>query len=332
MKFQVAVLSVLLLLPGVAQAQNGLGAPYPVIERTWATLPAGQAWGASAGIERGPRGEIWAIDRCGATSCDGSDRAPIVLLDPETGKPIRSIGAGLFVFPHGLHVDNRGNVWVTDAAIAKDGTKGMQVLKLSPTGQVLLLLGVAGQRGSDGAHFNAPSDVITAPNGDIFVADGHGPVAGTIPAGLGMRMMKFDARGKFLLQWGSTGARAGEFNTPHALALDARGRLFVADRSNNRLQIFTQGGRFIADWKQFGRPSGFHIAGDRLYAIDSESTEANHPGGWKKGVWIGSITRGLPNAFVPDEVAGEGVVVAPNGNMYGAVNAAPRGITRYRNK
>ena len=264
----------LLLCTFAAQAQNGLSAPYPVVQRQWAKPPVGEGWGASAGIERGPRGEIWAIDRCGANGCDGSDRNPIVLLDPDSGQPIRSIGAGLFVFPHGLHVDRAGNIWVTDGAVSKDSTKGLQVMKLSPTGEVLLRLGTAGQRGDDGAHFQSPSDVITAPNGDLF----------------------------------------------------------VADRSNNRIQIFDQAGKFIAAWKQFGRPSGFYIAGDRLHAIDADSSPANHPGEWKKGVWIGSISRGLPDAFVPDDQAGEGVVVAPNGNMYGAVNVAPRGITRYLSK
>jgi DNA-binding beta-propeller fold protein YncE len=327
-----AVLS-LVFCSVAAQAQNGLTAPYPVVQRQWATAPVTGPWGATAGIERGPRGEIWAIDRCGGTDCDGSDRNPIVLLDPDTGKPIRSIGAGLFVVPHGLHVDARGNIWVADAAASKDKTKGLQVVKLSPEGKVLLRLGVAGQAGSDSAHFQSPGDVVTAPNGDIFVADGHGAAAGgLIPTGLPMRMMKFDAKGNFIKQWGRTGKQAGDFDTPHALALDARGRLYVADRSNNRIQIFTQDGKFIAEWKQFGRPSGFYIAGDRLYVIDADSSEANHPGGWKKGVWIGSIARELPDSFVPDDHAGEGVVVAPNGNMYGAVNVAPRGITRYLKK
>jgi DNA-binding beta-propeller fold protein YncE len=143
-----------------------------------------------------------------------------------------------------------------------------------------------------------------------------------------MRVMKFDAHGKFIKAWGKPGSKPGEFNNPHALALDGQGRLYVADRYNNRIEIFTQDGKFITEWKQFGRPSGFYIAGDRLYAIDADSTEAIHPG-WKKGVWIGSISKALPDSFIPDDQAGEGVVVAPNGNMYGAVNVAPRGITRY---
>ncbi|HVV27583.1 MAG TPA: peptidyl-alpha-hydroxyglycine alpha-amidating lyase family protein [Rhizomicrobium sp.] len=330
MKFRLAL--AIAAFPLCVQAgtlSSSLPSPYAVPEHQWATPPAGEEkWGSTAGIERGPHGEIWAIDRCGANSCDGSDHAPIVQLDMATGKPVRSIGAGLFVFPHGLHVDRQGNVWVTDGAVSKDGTKGLQVIKLSPDGKVLMRLGTAGQRGDDATHFQSPSDVITAPNGDIFVTDGHAPIAPIIPAGLDMRVMKFAGDGKFIKQWGRAGTGKGEFNNPHALAFDARGRLLVADRANNRIQIFDQDGKFLDEWKQFGRPSGFYVAGDRLYAIDADSTEAIHPG-WKKGVWIGSISKALPDAFVPDDAAGEGVVVGPNGNMYGAVNVAPRGITRY---
>jgi DNA-binding beta-propeller fold protein YncE len=327
-----ALLALLLLtplLPGVAQAQD-IPAPYGAAQNQWGKPQSGE-WGSSAGLERGPKGEIWAIDRCGANSCDGSDKNPILLVDPQTGRSIRGIGAGLFVFPHGLHVDRAGNIWVTDGAVSKDGAKGVQVIKLSPDGKVLMRLGVAGQRGNDESRFGSPSDVVTAPNGDIFVADGHGAIANLIPANLNMRVLKFDRTGKFIKQWGKTGAGKSEFNTPHALALDRAGRLFVADRSNNRIQIFTQDGIFIDDWRQFGRPSGFYIAGDRLHAIDADSNATNHPG-WKKGIWIGSISKGLPDSFVPDEQAGEGVVVTPDGALLGAVNVAPRGITKYSRK
>ena len=328
MKLRLA-LAALFILPLGAQAQ--IPSPYGEPEHNWAMPPSGGAWGSSAGIVRGPHGEIWAIDRCGANSCDGSDHAPIVELNTTTGKAIKAIGAGLFVFPHGLHVDRHGDIWVTDGAISKDGTKGLQVLKLSPAGKVLLRLGTAGVRGDDASHFGSPNNVTTAPNGDIFVSDGHAPIVPFIPAKLDMRIMKFAPDGTFIKQWGSPGAGAGEFNNPHALAFDAKGRLLVADRYNNRIEIFDQDGKFLTEWKQFGRPSGFYIAGDRLYAIDADSTEAIHPG-WHKGVWIGSISRALPDAFVPDDQAGEGVVVAPNGNMYGAVNVAPHGITRYLKK
>ena len=193
MKFAIALAFVCLPMAALAQ---GLNQPYGAPDHQWATPPAGAPWGSSAGIERGPHGEIWAIDRCGANSCDGSDKAPIVQLDMATGKPIKSIGAGLFVFPHGLHIDRHGNIWVTDGAISKDGSKGLQVTELSPSGKVLMQLGTAGQRGEDGTHFLSPSDVITAPNGDIFVTDGHAPIAPIIPAGLDMRVVKFDSHGK----------------------------------------------------------------------------------------------------------------------------------------
>jgi hypothetical protein len=327
-----SVIALAFILSPVAALAQDLPSPYGAPEHQWAKPPTGTAWGSSAGIERGPHGEIWAIDRCGANSCDGSDRAPVVMLDTKTGKAIKAIGAGLFVFPHGLHVDRKGDIWVTDGAISKDGSKGLQVIKLSPEGKVLMRLGTAGQRGDDDTHFQSPSDVITTPNGDIFVSDGHAPIVPFIPAGLDMRVMKFSKDGKFLKQWGKPGSGPGEFNNPHALALDGNGRLYVADRANNRIQIFTQDGKLITEWKQFGRPSGFYIAGDRLYAIDADSTEAIHPGGWKKGVWIGSIRQAKAEAFVPDDAAGEGVVVAPDGNMYGAVNVAPHGITRYLNQ
>src|SRR5436190_159086 len=194
-----SALAALLLLTVSAQAQS-IPAPYAAGEHKWGTPEGGGDWGSSAGLERGPKGEIWAIDRCGANSCDGSNKNPILLLDPKTGKPIRGIGAGLFVFPHGLHVDRAGNIWVTDGSVSKDGTKGVQVIKLAPDGKVLLRLGTAGQRGDDSSHFGSPSDVITAPNGDIFVADGHAPIANTIPANLTMRIMKYDRTGKSLKQ------------------------------------------------------------------------------------------------------------------------------------
>ena len=326
MKFTIAL--ALACLPTAALADDAIPSPYGAPEHQWASPPSGQ-WGSTAGIQRGPHGEIWAIDRCGANSCDGSDHAPIIQLDLKTGKAVKAIGAGLFVFPHGLHVDRHGNVWVTDGAISKDGSKGLQVTELSPEGKVLMQIGTAGQRGDDETHFQSPSSVITNAKGEIFVTDGHAPIAPFIPAGLDMRVMKFDAHGKFIKQWGKAGSGPSEFSNPHALALDGQDRLYVADRANNRIQIFTQDGKLITEWKQFGRPSGFYITGDRLYAIDADSTEALHPGGWKKGVWIGSIARAKADAFVPDDQAGEGVVVGPDDNMYGAVNVAPRGITRY---
>ena len=327
-------IAALALWSGCALAQSpplasaGLPDPFGAPVTNWASPEGGGEWGSSAGIERGPHGEIWAIGRCGVNSCDGSDLAPIHELDMATGKPIKSIGAGLFVFPHGLYVDKDGDIWVTDGAVSKDGTKGLQVVKLSPDGKVLMRLGTAGVAAGDESHFQSPTDVVVAANGDIFVADGHGP-SPVIPESNVARIVKFDKNGKFLKQWGSEGSGPVQFSNPHALALDSKGRLFVADRGNARTEVFDQDGKLLADWKQLGRPSGFYIdPKDTIYAIDADSTDATNPG-FHKGVWIGSAATGKPTGFVPDDQAGEGVVIAPDGNMYGAVNVAPHGITKY---
>jgi streptogramin lyase len=319
------------------QVESGAGLPnpYQAPVAQWGTLPDGRTWGSTAGIEVGPRGEIWAIDRCGGNRCDGSNLPAVHLLDLSSGRPLKSIGAGLFVYPHGLHVDADGNLWITDGSASKDGTKGHQVLKLSPDGKVLMRLGTAGVAGGGPSHLTAPTDVVTAPNGDIFVADGHGGASATVKPDYVTRIVKFSKDGTFIKQWGKVGTGPGEFRTPHALAMDSRGRLMVADRGNARIQVFDSEGRFLAEWKQFGRPSGIFIdSNDRLYAVDADSTKANHPG-WKKGIRIGSARDGKVEAFIPghqtdnpEGTAGESIVIDAAGNMYAAENTL-RGITKY---
>jgi hypothetical protein len=296
--------------------------PFGPPQRQWAKLADGKAWGTTAGIEIGPHGEIWAIDRCGDGTCDGSNMAAVHQIDPKTGRPIRSIGAGLFAMPHGLHVDKDGNVWVTDAAIAKKGgkPKGQQVVKLSPEGKVLMRLGTAGISGGGPTHFHDPGDVITAPNGDIFVADGHGTVALDLPADTVTRIIKFTPDGKFIKAWGSLGSGKGQFRNPHALAFDSKGRLLVADRVNGRIQVFDQDGKWLTEYRTFNHPSGLFITRDgTLYASDYNSEG-------QKGIYIGDPLTGILRAFVPDAEAGEGVALGPDGVLY---EATPTGITRF---
>jgi DNA-binding beta-propeller fold protein YncE len=314
------VLAALTTTAQTAIAQTSLPDPFGPPQRQWAKLPDGHAWGTTAGIEIGPHGEIWAIDRCGGTSCDGSMRAAVHQIDPKTGRPLRSIGAGLFAMPHGLHVDKDGNVWVTDAAISKDKSKGQQVIKMSPDGKVLMRLGKAGISGGGPDLFHDPGDVTTAPNGDIYVADGHGTVAPDLPPDTITRIIKFSPDGKFIKAWGSLGSGKSQFRNPHALVFDSQGRLLVADRVNGRIQVFDQNGKWLTEYRQFNHPSGLFIAkDDTLYATDYNSEG-------QKGTYIGSAKTGKVTAFVPDAEAGEGIALAANGMLYAAT---PTGVTRF---
>jgi sugar lactone lactonase YvrE len=313
-----------------AQPANSQPNPYRTVEG-WAKMPEGRTWGATSAVEVDPDGRsIWVGERCGANTCAGSSLAPILLFD-ESGRLTRSFGAGVIVWPHGIHVDRSGNVWVTDAR-ARDG-KGHQVFKFSPDGKLLLTLGKAGVSGEGPDVFNQPSDVVVAASGDVFVADGHDDNTNT-------RIVKFSKDGKFIKAWGKRGSAPGEIDTPHGLAFDSRERLFVADRGNNRIQIFDQDGKFLDEWKQFGRPSGIYIdKNDVLYVADSESNSKTNPG-WKRGIRIGSAKDGKVTAFIPDPEpdpekvvtsGSEGVAADARGNIYGA-EVGPRALKKYVKK
>ncbi len=315
-----------------AGAQMTAPNPYRAVEGVWAELPDGRSWGATSAVYPAPDGEhIWVAERCGANLCVESDVDPVLLFDSE-GNVVRSFGAGLFAWPHGIFVDAEGSVWVTDAvgyAPVPDGW-GHVIYKFSPDGELLMTLGKKGVAGDGPDTFNKPSDVLVAPSGDIFVADGH-------DTGGNNRIVKLAADGTFIKAWGTTGSEAGEFRDPHALAMDSQGRLFVADRGNSRIQIFDQDGNHLETWTQFGRPSGLFIdANDILYAADSESN-ARRNRGWKRGIYIGSAIDGWVTALIPDPEpdpdnagtsAAEGVAVDAAGNIYGA-EVGPRMLRKY---
>lgn len=290
------------------------------LNQSYFKLPANRAIGSTAGLAIDPDGSsIWVFDRCGANNCVGSDFSPIMQFDL-AGNLLTSFGSDLFIRPHGNHVDKDGNIWVADGE-GPDGTdprrdgKGHQVFKFSPNGEILMTLGKAGVSGDASNLFNQPSSVYIAPNGDIFVGDGHGGQSNA-------RIVKFSADGKFIKTWGSRGTGPGEFETPHALAMDSQGRLFVGDRGNNRVQIFDQEGNFLAEWNQFGRPSGMYIDNnDMLYVTDSSSSPRNNPG-FERGIRIGSVLDGVVSTFIddPDEVGTqEGVTADAAGNVYGSL-------------
>ncbi|OFW16070.1 MAG: hypothetical protein A3F70_12255 [Acidobacteria bacterium RIFCSPLOWO2_12_FULL_67_14] len=317
-----AVVAGVTIAAGVASGQsaapNSQPNPYRTIQN-WSKLP-GRTIGQMATIDIDRQGNIWVIERCGGTSCADKPDAPAVAFNA-SGDLVKSIGAGIFAQPHGIGIDRDGNIWVTDTQNVPG--KGQQVHKFSPDGTLLLSLGTAGVPGDGPGTFNGPSDVAVAPNGDIFVGDGHG-------GNTNARIVKFSRDGKFIKTWGRRGTGPGDFGTPHGLAFDSKGRLFVADRDNNRVQIFNQDGEFLAEWTQFGRPSGLHIdANDTLYVADSQSDGEKQNPPFRRGIRIGSARDGSVTAFIPfwnpdpKASAPEGVITDAAGNLYTAGNNFP---------
>ncbi len=297
--------------------------PYRATVSDFLKLPPGRAMGSSSAVAVDSKGNVWVFDRCGANSCAGSDLDPIMEFDA-SGRFIQAFGRGRFIFPHGLYIDAHDHLWVADE-LARDG-KGADVLEFDQSGKLLRTLGKPGVQGDGPSNFSEPSTVLVAPNGNIFVVDGHDAGPGH-PA----RVVKFDRNGKFLTQWGGHGVAAGQFDSLHCLAMDQEGRLYVGDRWNSRIQVFDQSGKLLSILTQFGRPSGCYIdKHDVLYVTDSESRVpfgyGYHPG-WKRGVRVGSIRDGIVTAFVPEDTldpdkyatsGGEGIWVDAHGAIYSA--------------
>ena len=327
--------------------------PYRTVEG-WAKMPQGRTWGSLSAVAIDRDGvSVWVAERCAANSCVGSDLDPVIKFDAN-GNFVRSFGKGMIGSPHGIDVDRDGNIWVTDCSCLGGGgrggrgrggdsavrgappapapTNGHQIYKFSPEGRLLLTLGKAGG-GREPEFLWQPNDVLVAPNGDIYVAEGHSSAA-TANA----RILKFDRTGKLLHTFGARGSGPGQFDQPHALAMDSRGRLFVGDRGNNRILIYDQQFNLLDTWYQFSRASGIHIdANDVIYVADSESGSVNPAhGAWKRGIRIGSARTGEVTAFIPDPapadargtLAAEGVAADRNGVIYGA-EVGPRALKRY---
>jgi hypothetical protein len=344
---------------------EGLPNPTSTVTANWGQIPAGVPMGTSAGMDIDPNdGNLWTYERCGqgalttpppaggggggfggANCSTDVTHKPVYKLDVNTGAILANFGEGIMVTPHGIGVDPQGNVWVTDFARSADGTKGMQAHKFSPTGQLLMSLGQAGVAGNTDGVFNQPNDVIVATDGSIFVSDGHdgqgmttnAAIADGIAAGSTARISKFAPDGTFILSWGGLGLEHGQFRTPHSMAFDSRGRLWVADRGNHRIEIFDQQGNYLESRYTFGRISGVFITPeDMVYAIDSESSPTGHQN-WVNGVRIANLDEDRIIGFIPpfmtdrrydgapnpagnprlyQGAAGEGIAVDRNGNVF----------------
>lgn len=331
--------SLFLIAGGVAatagNAPNSQPNPYRTI-RDFFKLPAGRPMGSTSAVAIDHKGNIWVADRCGVNDCAGSKLDPVMEFD-KNGNFVKAFGAGKMLFPHGIFIDKDDHIWIADGHVGRG--IGDDVIEFDQTGKVLKILGKPGVSGNGPDTFHEPNAVLIAPNGDIFVADGHEPGPGH-----NARVVKLDPNGKFILQWGSHGTGPGQFEMPHALAMDSQGRLFVADRGNNRVQIFDQNGKFIAAWSQFSRPSGVYIdANDVLYVTDSESIDKKGYGynpAFQRGMRVGSAKTGDVTAFIPDPdlghanpdtSAGEGVWADAEGVIYGA-EVGPKAVIRYVKK
>ncbi len=326
---------------------EGFPNPNPTRIGSWATLPEGREWGSTAGMDTDPTdGHVWGYERCASGSaggpgvnCDNNPVDPIFKFDRHTGEILANFGAGVFVTPHGIYVHDDGTVWATDFAGNEAGTKGHQVHKFSPGGELLMSLGTAGRPGNDPGQLNQPNDVIVGPDGSIYVADGHSgqnmttaqAMADGRAAGLTGRIVKFSADGEYLMEWGEIGTEHGQFRTPHALEFDGQGRLWVADRGNHRLEIYDQQGNYLESRYLYGRISDLFITeDDMVYAIDSESNDLRHIN-WRNGVRIGPVDRDWIVAFIgpwesasrpQNGVTGEGIAVDADGSVYVAEGPA----------
>lgn len=275
---RLAVLLFLLSLAPIA------GAAEYVMDPDWPRpLPDDVEWGQVPNVTIDQEGYIYAFHR---------SEPPVLKFDPD-GNLVDGWGSEWVHRPHGFRVTPNGNIWATDY----HRQLGNTISLFDTKGNLLQRLGAVGFTGAGPNTFDGPADVVQAGNGDFFVADGH----------WNNRIVKFDKNGRYLMEWGKRGSGPGEFNLPHTLVIDQRGRLFVGDRGNERIQIFDQEGNYITEWDQFGWPSGMFIdQNDILYVADYQSL---------RGVTYGSAETGEVMGFIEGSEP-EGVVVDADGNVY----------------
>ena len=308
--------------------------PYRLVEG-WPTLPKsmnGGRWGEVIRVHVDARGNVWVFHRCfnvvpaGSATCLGRGRAnpPILEFDP-SGRLLKSFGAGLFAYPHGFTIDGDGNLWVTDvndqetilgmsARNASGVVMGQEVLKLSPEGKVLMTLGKEGVAATGPDGFDRPTSVAVAPNGNIFISDGHAPNQNGAA-----RVVKFSKDGRFIKAWGRKGSAPGEFDEPHDIFVGgSHGWVYVADRRNSRVQVFDQEGNFIVAWKQFGQPSSVFVGKDDTIYVGASFPDPAAKKGESRGIMIGNAIEGSLKAFIPDPADLDNVIRGTSASGIGA--------------
>lgn len=260
-----AISAFCLLLAGCS-APGAESASYHVVHG-WPLLPEGRMLGQATGVDLDSEGNVFVFHRAGRMWSEDPALPPISgptieVFQGPSGRHLRSWGANQFLMPHGLTIDHQDNVWLTDVLLH-------QVFKFSPTGALLMTLGEARVPGADRAHFNQPTDVAVLPDGSFYVSDGYGNA----------RVVKFSATGEYQFEWGRSGAGQGEFDLPHAVDVDEAGRVYVADRSNARVQIFDGSGRFLAQWQgpELGRPYSVSVSGTRAIVVDGGDQPQSGP-------------------------------------------------------
>jgi DNA-binding beta-propeller fold protein YncE len=224
----------------------------------WPSLPNGHVLGFVTAVDVDNHGHIFTFRSFREWQVPfpaDSIQEPTILMWSSDGTLLKSWGAGLFRMPHGLSIDGDDNIWVTDVALN-------QVFKFSHDGALEFVLGEAGVEGWDETHFAQPADVEFGSDGTVYVADGY----------VNCRIVNFSAEGAYRFEWGECGNGTGQFEIPHDLAIDAEGRVYVADRENDRIQLFSSTGRFIEEWRSGGmwRPYGLALSHDQdvLFVVD----------------------------------------------------------------
>jgi peptidylamidoglycolate lyase len=253
-----SLLFILFILTATSEAESIDEGGYAVVHG-WPELPSGRSLGQATGVAVDSHNHVFVFHRAGREWSDPFPAEPIgvptvIVFDGETGEMITEWGGNMFVMPHGLSIDVKNNVWLTDVG-------RHQIFKLSHDGELLLTLGEDRVPGADNMHFNLPTDVAVLDDGGFFVSDGYENT----------RVIKFSSEGRFQFQWGEKGSQEGQFDLPHGIAVDGKGRVYVADRSNSRVQVFDREGSFLSQWQspEVGRPYSVAIGPDKkAYVID----------------------------------------------------------------